>query len=72
MRTTTQSLRRERNSQSEGTKSMNFAAPPDTDLINFVNWATVHGITMTGSIVERVIACTNVEGNIHCRSIRKW
>lgn len=55
-----------------GYQEYEFRAPPDTDLINFVNWATVHGITMTGSIVERVIACTNVEGNIHCRSIRKW
>jgi len=55
-----------------GYQEYEFRGHPDTDLISFINWATMHGITITGPMMDRVIACTSVEGHIYCRSFRKW
>lgn len=55
-----------------GYQEYEFRGHPDTDLISFINWATRHGITITGPMMDRVIACTSVEGHIRCSSFRKW
>lgn len=54
-----------------GYQAYEFRGHPDTDLISFIDWATLHGITVTGSMMNRVIACTSVAGHIHCEAIKK-